>query len=321
MESKNGVFNSSIGSALTALILIGATLGCTYFPSYSYDSPAAKLNSTIQAEPIKPEQEITVTPAQVVTFSTPGAVSTQPQAVATILPADTQAASTDTEIPIQDLIWEMLGKVNIERALNDLKQLTGEIPICTGSGCFTITNRLTGSTGLDWAREYVYEELVNLGYSVEVQNWSLSGYADQNIIATKPGETHPEEKIYVIAHLDSANSPAADDNGSGVVDLLELARVFSGSTFSRTVVLLFSTGEEQGTLGVESYLSQLSLSELSAIQYAVNIDMIGYDANQDSVMELWHADDPPSLALTQTMMEIIQAYQFDLSPSLVVGCG
>ncbi len=226
-----------------------------------------------------------------------------------------------------DIVWEMLGQINIDRALNDLKQLTGDAPICLNNECYTIANRFTGQDGLTWAKEYISKELVELGYSVEIQSWSHSGYVDQNIIARKPGVLHPEEEIYFVAHIDGVNTggderfPAADDDASGVVDLMELARVLSSYPFSRTVVLLFSTGEEQGTLGVQSYLSQLSSSEISSIKYVINIDMIGYDANHDSLMELWHGGENQSIDLAMMVSEIIRAYQLDLEPVLVVGCG
>jgi hypothetical protein len=243
------------------------------------------------------------------------------------IPPEIAPDPSPATIPPDDIVLEMLGQVNISRALVDLKQLTGEVPICIGTGCYTITNRLTGSEGLSWAKEYVYTELARLGYSVEIRDWSRAGYADQNIIARKPGVLHPEEEIYFVAHLDGVKPgldgqfPAADDNGSGVVDILELARVLNTYSFSRTVILLVSTGEEQGTLGVQSYLSQLSPIELNSIKYVVNIDMVGYDANHDRVMELWYGDHSPSFDLVNLMKEIIQTYQLELVPGFVVGCG
>jgi hypothetical protein len=232
-----------------------------------------------------------------------------------------------TTIQPQEIVWEMLGKVNLERTLSDLKSLTGETPVCIASQCYSINNRLTGSEGLGWAKDYVFQELAGLGYSVEYIDWSRSGHADQNIIARKPGLITPEEEIFFVAHLDGVKTaeaerfPAADDDASGVVDLIELARVLRDYSFSRTVVLFFSTGEEQGTLGVQSYLNQLPPAELTAIKYAIDIDMIGYDANQDGLMELWHGGESQSIDLATTLIEIIQAYQLDLEPVLVVGCG
>lgn len=98
--------------------------------------------------------------------------------------------------------------------------------------------------------DYVCEHLVSLGYSVEFQNWSLCGWSDRNLIARKPGVYSPTEEVYFVAHVDGVDRfPAADDDASGVADNLELARILSSRAFSRTVVLLFTTGEEQGTLG------------------------------------------------------------------------
>ncbi|MBM3134399.1 MAG: M28 family peptidase [Chloroflexi bacterium] len=238
----------------------------------------------------------------------------------------TELGQTTVISPTQ-VVWEMLGQVNQDRALNDLRQLTGEEPICAGGGCYTITNRLTGSDGLHWAMDYLAQDLVRLGYSVEFQHWSLSGHSDRNLIARKAGVFSPTEEVYFVAHVDGVKTgagerfPAADDNASGAVDNLELARILSSHSFSRTVVLLFSTGEEQGALGARSYINQLSPQELGSIQYVVDVDMVGYDANHDGVMELWHANHSPSLALTQMMSETIRAYQLDLAPRFVVGCG
>lgn len=224
-------------------------------------------------------------------------------------------------------VWEMLGQVNQDRALSDLRQLTGEEPICAGTDCYLINNRLTGSEGLHLATNYIAQELVGLGYAVSFQDWSRSGHADRNVIARKPGAYAPDEVICLVAHLDGVRPdtaqryPAADDDASGVADNLELARVFSRYTFSRTLVLLFTTGEEQGTLGVRSYLDHLSAAELASIKYAVDVDMVGYDGNHDGVMELWHGGDAPSMAVTEMMSETIRTYQLGLKASLVVGCG
>jgi acetylornithine deacetylase/succinyl-diaminopimelate desuccinylase-like protein len=226
-----------------------------------------------------------------------------------------------------DAIWQMLGQVKRDRAVNDLRRLTGEEPICTSSGCYTAANRLTGSEGLHWAMDYIYENLVSLGYSVEFRDWSRSGLAGRNLIARKVGMFAPTEEVYLIAHVDGVQRgveerfPAADDNASGAVDMLETARILNTYSFSRTLVLLFSTGEEQSASGVKSYLDQLSAEELSRIRYAVNVDMVGYDENRDGVMELWHGDHQPSWALTQVMSETIGTYQLDLTPRILVGCG
>lgn len=257
----------------------------------------------------------------------PISVSQNQRDYGSVTPFSTTQLSQTIVISPTDVIAEMLGQVNRNRVVNDLRRLTGEEPICTNTGCYTAANRLTGSEGLHWAMDYIHEDLVSLGYSVEFRDWSRSGLGDRNLIARKAGVFAPTEEVYFVAHVDGVKSaaeerfPAADDNASGAVDNLELARILSTYSFSRTVVLLFSTGEEQGALGVESYLAQLSSEELSAIKYVIDVDMVGYDANRDGAMELWYGDHLPSLAVAQMMSETIGAYQLELAPSIVVGCG
>jgi hypothetical protein len=224
-----------------------------------------------------------------------------------------------------DSIWAMLAEVDRDRAEDDLRRLTGEEPLCVASGCYTLTHRFTGSDELGWAMDYLYEHLEPLGYTVEFQNWSRSGYTDRNLIARKTGVLTPTEEIYLVAHVDGVKLspqpyPAADDNASSVVNGLELARVFSERDFGRTIVLLFSTGEEVGKLGVHEYLDALSPAELAAIKYVINRDMTGYDGNGDGLVNLAHGDHPPTLALAQVMSATIDIYELNLDQRIVAGC-
>jgi hypothetical protein len=235
-------------------------------------------------------------------------------------PVNTNDQIRTTIISPIEAVWAMIGQINQERVLTDLRRLTGEEQICLVYGCYTINNRLTGSQGLQWAKDYIYEQLVSLGYSVELQNWSSNGNADQNLIIRKSGMVSPGEEIYFVAHIDGVNnSPAADDNASGVVSLLELARILRSRAISSTVVLLFSTGEEQGALGVQSYVDQLTPEELAAIKDVVDVDMLGYDANNDGVMELFNGNQP--VDFVQLLTDIISTYQINLIPQIVSDCG
>ena len=224
-----------------------------------------------------------------------------------------------SDITPNNVVRAMIGQVSQQKALSDLRKLTGVEQVCLDHGCYTITNRPTGSVGLQWAKDYVYEQLVGMGYEIQVQDWSYGGYTDQNLIIRKPGKLQPENEIYFVAHLDGvSNAPAADDNGSGVVSLLQLARVINNRSFSNTLVLLISTGEEQGALGVHYYVNQLTQEQLQAISYVVDVDMIGYDSNNDNVMELWNGEQP--LDFVTLLGEIITAYQLEMTAQVVSDC-
>nr|XP_039257539.1 uncharacterized protein LOC120334152 [Styela clava] len=74
-----------------------------------------------------------------------------------------------------------------------------------------------------------------------------------NIIGTSPGisyKTKHDEIIVVMAHYDTASTgtPGVNDNGSGVVALLELARLLGGSACNRnyTVIFVITDFKENG---------------------------------------------------------------------------
>lgn len=236
-----------------------------------------------------------------------------PQAV------ETEPTLTQDTNP-KEIVQGMIDRVNQERALADLRRITGVDEICIRKGCRTITGRETGSEGLQWAKDYIYEELVNLGYDVVIQDWSSGDYADQNLIVRKQGAIYPDEEILFIAHLDGYHdtNPAADDNASGAVALLELARVLSGQPVNRTVVIVFSSGEEHGSLGSRSYVDKLAPDQLSAIRYVVNVDSVGYDSDDDRGMQLWSGDQPTDFV--QSLSDVIGTFQIDLKPAIVTGC-
>ena len=234
-------------------------------------------------------------------------------------PPAAQQAYLPSQVPTNDGVWGMIGQVNRERLLSDLRKLTGVDPVCLNNSCYTITNRSTGSVGLQWAQDYVHAQLTSLGYTVQVQDWTRNEISDQNLIVRKVGEVHPEDEIYFVAHMDGESSPAADDNASGTVDLLELARVISQRKFEKTIVLLFSSGEEQDVQGVKYYVEHLSPDQLAAINYVINLDMLGYDSNSDGVMELFNGSQPPDFV--QLLAGIITGYHIGLTPEIYEDCG
>jgi hypothetical protein len=312
---------------LCGITIIAFNLACVNSQTPFIEKTTQPISSLTRTAEVAQTQEIKIQPFLSATPSPKSASTLQPTHTVWLQPTESSTQPIPTLNIPSDFVLEMLGKINTDRAKNDLEQLTGELPICIKDECYTILNRKTGSEGLRWAKNYVVSELVEWGYPVNIYDWDREGYSDQNIIAIKQGTSSSDEKIYIVAHLDGVQKgseqrfPAANDNASGAVDLLEVARVLSSYSLNRTVVLFFSTGEEQGTLGVQSYLSQLSPAELESIQYVVDIDTVGVDANKDGVMELWHGGESQSLDLTKLLSETIQAYPLHLIPDLIVGCG
>lgn len=114
----------------------------------------------------------------------------------------------------------------------------------------------------------------------------------KNKIVTIPGHgPNAAEIVLMTAHMDSTspqratNAPGAEDNASGIAALMEAARLFRYYKFDRTIKLIFFTGEEQGLWGSEEYVADHA-DEMDDIVGVVNLDMFGYDGDQDMCIEL-----------------------------------
>lgn len=114
----------------------------------------------------------------------------------------------------------------------------------------------------------------------------------KNKVITIPGHgPNADEIVLMTAHLDDSssqpvtNAPGAEDNASGVAALMEAARLFRFYKFDRTIKIIFFTGEEQGLLGSFAYVDDHQ-TEMPNIVGVVNLDMFGYDSDNDRCFEL-----------------------------------
>jgi aminopeptidase YwaD len=94
-----------------------------------------------------------------------------------------------------------------------------------------------------------------------------------NIIATKPGGPRT---VVIGGHYDSvAAGPGANDNGSGTVTMLELARVVANRHYPFSVRFIAFEAEEIGLLGSAHYVRELDQASRAAIIAMINLDMVG----------------------------------------------
>jgi len=101
-----------------------------------------------------------------------------------------------------------------------------------------------------WRRDGVRE----LRVDVRVD---LRAATSQNVIATLPGREPELPPLVLTAHHDTqCGNPGADDNASGVVCLLALARALAGTTLRRTVRFISFGTEEQLSVGSAAYVAR-----------------------------------------------------------------
>lgn len=99
-----------------------------------------------------------------------------------------------------------------------------------------------------------------------------------NVIAETGGRT--DRVVVAGAHLDSVlGTVAMNDNGSGSATLLEIAEQLAelGIEPRNQVRFIWFGAEENGLLGSEYYVSQLTKREIKDIAVNINVDMIASD--------------------------------------------
>ena len=98
---------------------------------------------------------------------------------------------------------------------------------------------------LEQAARYIETCLRDLGYEVTRQDYDAGGQTARNLEAELRGRARPSEIIIAGAHYDSVpGCPAANDNGSAVAALIELARSFAGRSQARTLRFVAFANEE-----------------------------------------------------------------------------
>ncbi|WP_291287627.1 M28 family metallopeptidase [Flavobacterium sp.] len=105
-----------------------------------------------------------------------------------------------------------------------------------------------------------------------------------NVMATLKGTDPNDNRVFIISgHLDSrvsdvmnvkSDAPGANDDGSGVAAVIELAKVMSKRAFPATIIFVAVTGEEQGLYGAR-HLAELAKAANWNIVAMLNNDMIG----------------------------------------------
>ncbi|MCP9456635.1 MAG: M28 family peptidase, partial [Nitrospira sp.] len=132
---------------------------------------------------------------------------------------------------------------------------------------------LTGAT-----RSFSTGMTARLQWTTVVEEGTL-----HNVIARLPGcSAQANETVIIGAHRDHFGQQGgllfagADDNASGTAIMLEVARILASAPIppKRSILLISFSGEEQGLLGSQLYISQPALPLTSTVAM-INIDHAG----------------------------------------------
>jgi hypothetical protein len=152
----------------------------------------------------------------------------------------------------------------------------------------------TGSIANARVRDYIVEQLKLQRLEPQIQRTGIASLMDvfpgpygagtvENILARLKG-SNSTGAVLLMAHYDSvAPAPGATDDGSGVVTLLETLRALrSGAPQRNDVIIVFTDGEELGTVGVQGFVDEHPWAK--EISVALNLDA-GGSCGQASISE------------------------------------
>ena len=183
---------------------------------------------------------------------------------------------------------EYANTINAENLKTDLYTFAGD----------QMEGRMTGENGNNMAAEYLRNFYIDAGVESPIEennyyqpipasyfNGGSNGNPSQNVVAFIKGSEKPDELIILSAHYDHVGIEngeiynGADDDGSGTVSLIEIAKAFQkaknqGNGPKRSILFLHVTGEEIGLYG-SRYYTENPLFPLSNTLVNLNVDMIG----------------------------------------------
>ena len=126
---------------------------------------------------------------------------------------------------------------------------------------------------------YIHQEFLKYADSVSYQEYNINGTVYKNVICSFGTEN--SKRIIIGAHYDVCDDQeGADDNASGTVGLLELARQFKGQKLKNRIDLVAYTLEEppyfrSNYMGSYIHAKHLADNKIDVIGM-ISIEMIGY---------------------------------------------
>ncbi|MCD4803309.1 MAG: M28 family peptidase [Anaerolineales bacterium] len=199
---------------------------------------------------------------------------------------------------------------------SEYNEIEKEIPGFNGERAYSdveyqvsLGPRIPGTPGQDQILKWLNEELTQYGWDVELQVHEIKGKTITNLIASRGEDgqyillgAHYDTRIFADLDPDPGlrNSPVpgANDGGSGVAVLLEMARILPDDLHMPVQIVFFDAEDNGGIgdwdwiLGSRAFVKQLEIPP----EAAIIVDMVGdadlkiykeYNSNDDLIEQIW----------------------------------
>lgn len=198
--------------------------------------------------------------------------------------------------------------VDIEFLKEQIAALSGEKAIMIDGQSYTIKERGSASNKA-LARRYLKSVYEQLGFTVSEQKYSTSG---SNFVAERAG-TEAGKYLLLTSHLDSVNNAGADDDLAGTISALAAAKTLENIPLRIGVRVVAFDQEESGLVGSKAYVKALNTAgTLNQVVGVLNLEMTGYDKNNDGAFHVIDCNENQSPALTKAVMDAVAREQLPL---------
>ena len=201
------------------------------------------------------------------------------------------ASAADTAAPSSDhpLLREVAADVSPDELHATIEHLVG-----FGTR-HTLSDTTSDTRGIGAARRWVKSRFEAIGGAcggclrIETPTDVVSGdripkpTEIMDVLAVQPGTSDPNRVVVISAHLDSrvsdvmnstSDAPGANDDGSGVAEVIEAARVLSRHRYAATIVYAVLQGEEQNLYG-GALLAKYARAQGWQVEAGLNNDIDG----------------------------------------------
>jgi len=154
------------------------------------------------------------------------------------------------------------------------------------------------------------------GYiDIKIDTFSMYGEECYNLIVTKTGTKYPDKYLIIDSHYDTSGGPGSDDNGTGTIIILEIARLLKDIDTDYSIRFCAFSGEEYGLIGSYHYVEHVVVPENHDLKLVFNIDCVGGvngEINNTIICE--RDEDPPtynnleSELYTDTLCTLVSLY-------------
>lgn len=139
-----------------------------------------------------------------------------------------------------------------------------------------------GTQALQNTLDWIKSEYTSYGYTTsqmmeDSYTYSGSSAVCKNLVVTKVGTVYPNTYVIVCGHYDSIVGVGTNDNGSGTVAILEVARLLRTIPTEYSIKFIHFSGEEDGLRGSQHFVNAVvnGTTPKMDIRVVFNLDEVG----------------------------------------------